>query len=122
MLDDLASYLQTQGVGTVGTDIFKSRQPKTPNACVTLYDTGGAEQDKDLPIEDATMQVLVRSTTFALGRAKVDAIQSALHRVTNTTIGNNYYYFILAISRGGHIGINETGLDEFSINFRIKIR
>jgi len=41
----------------------------------------------------------------------------ALHQVGNEQIGDTYFYYILANSEGGHIGRNERGLDEFSINF-----
>ena len=122
MLDDLARFLQDNGVGTVGTTIFKTYVPKSPDNCVTIIDTGGPEQDPDIPNDFATFQVLVRNSNYNNGRSKIDAVKDALHQVKNRTIGNNYYYYILAISRGGHIGVNENGLDEFSINFRCRIR
>jgi len=41
VLDDLATRVATTISGTVGTDVFKSMLPATPDACVALIETGG---------------------------------------------------------------------------------
>lgn len=117
ILDDIADYLEDEGVGTVGTDIFKSYMPDAVDTGICVLDTGGPQPDKDLPTKKPTFQVFIRGAAYITGRAKLDAVRAALHQVTNTTIGNTYFYYILALSEGGHIGRNERGLDEFSINF-----
>lgn len=117
ILDDLAAYMQTNSIGTLGTDLFKSYMPDTVDTGVCILDTGGPMPDKDLPTKKPTFQVFIRGGTYILGRAKLDAVRALLHQVTNTTIGDTYFYYILAQSEGGHIGRNERGLDEFSINF-----
>jgi hypothetical protein len=45
ILDALGAYLQTQGQGTLATDIFLARMPDTPDACVTLYENQGVGPD-----------------------------------------------------------------------------
>lgn len=117
ILDDLAAYMQTNSIGTLGTDLFKSYMPDAVDTGVCILDTGGPMPDKDLPTKKPTFQVFVRGATYILGRAKLDAVRALLHQVGNTTIGGTYFYYILAQSEGGHIGRNERGLDEFSINF-----
>lgn len=109
--------MQTNSIGTLGTDLFKSYMPDTVDTGVCILDTGGPMPDKDLPTKKPTFQVFIRGGTYILGRAKLDAVRALLHQVTNTTIGDTYFYYILAQSEGGHIGRNERGLDEFSINF-----
>lgn len=41
LLDELASYMQTNGIGTLGTDLFAGQLPESPDACVALYEYGG---------------------------------------------------------------------------------
>jgi hypothetical protein len=41
VLDDLATRVATAISGTVGTNIFKSTMPPTPDACVSIIETGG---------------------------------------------------------------------------------
>jgi len=117
ILNDLATYMQTNSIGTIGTTLFKGYMPDAANAGVAIFDTGGPEPDKYLPTKKPTFQVFVRAATYTAGKAKLDAVKALLHQVGNTTIGDTYFYYILAQSGGGHIGRNERGQDEFSINF-----
>lgn len=125
IIGDVATYLQAQGIGTVGTDIFKSYLPDTADAVIAILDTGGVEPDIDLPTKSPTFQIFIRAATYSAGKSKLDSIRSALHQKRNTNLnvdGANYYYYIYEISEGGHLGRNDKGLDEFSVNFRCLIR
>ena len=117
LLDDIAQYLENEGIGTIGTDIFKSYMPDVVDTGLAVLDTGGPQPDKDLPTKSPTFQIFIRAADYITGRAKLDAVRVALHQVGNEQIGDTYFYYILANSEGGHIGRNERGLDEFSINF-----
>lgn len=124
MITEIANYLATQGLGTVGTDIFYAYLPGGVDDGIVVLDTGGMLPDADLPTKEPTFQIFVRSSSYAAGKAKMDLIRTALHQKTNTVLGSGttYFYFILAQAEGGHIGRTENGLDEFSINFRARTR
>jgi len=117
LIDDIAGHLVTAGVGTLGTDIFKSYLPDTVDTGLAILDTGGPTQDKELPTKLMTFQIFIRAADYATGKAKLEAVRDALHQTKNEQIGGLYFYYILAQSHGGHLGRNERGLDEFSINF-----
>lgn len=123
-IEQVATYLQAGGIGTLGTNLFISNLPDSVDSCVAVFDTGGMTPDIYLPTKEPTFQVLVRSTTYDLGKAKIDSIRALLHRNFNVTlvVGQTYVYSILAMSEGGHIGQNERGLDEFSMNFKALTR
>lgn len=122
-IDDITQYLEDEGVGTIGTDLFKSYMPdRGDGTSVAVLERGGTEPDPYLPTKEPTFQVLVRANDFSTGRTKLDAVRSALHRTANLSQGDTYFYFILATSEGGHIGRNDRGQDEFSINFRCRTR
>lgn len=123
MIDDIMTYLQSLGLGTPGTNLFASFVPSSPDNLISVLDTGGPEPDKYSPTKEPTFQVFIRNTNYVDGKSKLDTIRNNLHQTKNTTRGNTFFYFILAISEGGHIGRNpETGLEEFSINFRCRTR
>jgi len=122
LIDDIATQLQTAGIGTVGTDIFKSYLPDNVTNSMAVLDTGGTQPDPDIPTKEPTFQIVIRNATYSAGKTLLDAIRSALHQKANVTYGSTYFYFILAISEGGHLGRNDNGFDEFSINFRARIR
>lgn len=124
VIDDIAQYLATNGVGTLGVDLFKSFVPSTPDACVTVLDTGGSKPDADIPTKSPTFQVYIRSTDYSTGKAKLDSIRALLHQVANQTLVANqtYFYYILALAEGGHLGRDANGRDLFSINFQALTR
>lgn len=122
LISDIATYLQTNGIGTVGTDIFYSYMPADVGACVVVLDTGGAQPNPDLPTKEPTFQIYLQNVDYDTGKAKLDAIRALLHQKANITIGSTYFYFILAVSEGGHLGRNAEGDDEFSMNFHCRTR
>ena len=122
VISDIATYLAANGIGTLGTDIFYGYLPAGITSGVAILDTGGVEPDGYIPTKNPNFQIFLRSVDYDTGKAKLDAIRSLLHRVQNQTIGSVYFYYILAISEGGHIGRNEAGQDEFSANYQTLIR
>lgn len=117
LINDIASYLQTAGIGTLGTNLFASYMPDSVDTAVCVLDTGGVMPDPDIPTKSPTIQIFIRSADYATGKTKVDLVRATLHQLANTQVGSTYIYYCLAQSEGGHIGRNERGLDEFSMNF-----
>lgn len=123
IIDDIADYLESEGIGTVGDSIFKSYLPETANGVIlAVLDTGGMAPDHYLPTHVPTFQIYIRASGYSAGKSTLDAVRAALHRLTNETVGDTYFYYIFAISEGGHVGRSESGEDEFSINFQCKTR
>lgn len=126
LIEEIAYFLQSLGIGTVGTDIFFSYNPDTGSTpMIAVLDTGGITPSPDLPTKHPTFQVFIRAATYSAGKAKLDAVRSGLHQFRNRLIpggGSTFFYYIFALAEGGHIGRNETGMDEFSINFEAYIR
>lgn len=65
LIDDIAYYLQLNGIGTVGTDILMGTTPALPDNVVVLSPTPGfCPQDTRLPDMKVTIQVLVRDAVY----------------------------------------------------------
>lgn len=124
VIDDVAQYLDDNGLGTLAADIFKSFVPNTPDSCVTVLDTGGTKPDSYLPTKSPTFQIYIRSTDYSSGKAKLDSVRALLHQVANEELvsGQTYFYYILALAEGGHLGRDANGRDLFSINFQALTR
>lgn len=118
LIEDVATHLQTSGVGTIGTNLFYSYNPPTPDSCVTVLDTGGSEPSADLPTKSPTFQVLIRAASYDAAKTLANSVRTALHQTNNTTRGTTFFYYILALQEPGHIGVDDNGRDEFSVNFR----
>jgi len=64
-LDEVLTFLAAEGLGTVGTDLFKVKMPATPEACGCVYESGGSSPSMGLgsstPLsENPTLQVVFR--------------------------------------------------------------
>lgn len=122
--EDIATFLDTQGVGTIGTDIFCSFMPDTsdaPDECIAVLDTGATFVSPKWQRDEVTVQVLVRGPErdYSTGYATAKSVQDALLGVQPQTINSKSY--VLFVMNGG---INSLGYDDqmrpaFSLNFRV---
>lgn len=118
IIDDISKDIDTQISSlTLGTNLFKGFMPETPDNCVAVMDTGGAEPDKDIPTGSPTFQILVRNTDYKIGSDLINTIADLFHRRMNETIGTTYYYSIFLMGEAGCLGRDAKGRDEFSVNF-----
>jgi hypothetical protein len=127
IIDDVVNYLVAEVAGVtlvLGTNLFKSYMPDTPNPCVVVYDTGGAEPDRYLPTAMPTFQVLVRSDDYEEAHNLIQEIADLLHNKYNIELvaGQTYFYAINLLGEPANIGRNDKNLDEFSANFICRIR
>ena len=83
LLDEVVTYLENEGIGTFGTNIFIGFEPSTPKDTVTLYATGGRPPKASGGKEFPTMQVRVRSEKYTDGYNKIEEIFGALHQQTD---------------------------------------
>lgn len=122
IIDDVATYLAaniTTLTLTKGTNLFKGFLPDDTGNAVCVYDTGGAEPDRDVPIGNPTFQVFVRHKSYATGFALVTEIYNTLNRQRNIELvaDETYFYNIFALGNPAHIGRDAKGRDEFTVNF-----
>ena len=123
-IEQIAEYLQDQGIGTIATNLFIGNMPDSPDACVAVINSGGVEPSIDIPDKRPTFQVLIRNTDYEAGEVKLAAVRTALHQFMNDYLvaGQTYVYYIYLVSEGGHIGKDVNGRDEWSVNFHCKTR
>lgn len=131
IVDEIAEYLEDQGVGTVGDDIFVGAQPTDPILCTIVKDTGGLPPDKYVPIKNPTCQIIARATTYLAAKNLVQASYDALVKKENFNLpnsdgsdddGGTYIYWIEALQEPAEIGRDKNDNWEFSCNFRLITR
>jgi Bacteriophage minor capsid protein len=109
LLDELGTFLQTAGIGTVGVTLFKGTMPlDTPSTVetpmVALREVPGlpALRSHDNPpsrIRQPVIQVESRGAPYgyAAARATAEAIWEALDGVANQTLSGTTYLMIQAL-------------------------
>lgn len=105
ILDALGAYLQTQGQGTLATDIFLARMPDTPDACVTLYENQGVGPDHTFgasvkAIDHQRVRVYCRASRndYPTARAKAEAVRAVLGAIRNTSLSGVSIMTVLSTS------------------------
>lgn len=104
---------------TFRTDLFIGEMPTTPDACVCVYDTGGAAQEPNHTYKHPSVQVRVRGDKGAYRTAHVQAqdIQDLLHQTTELTVGGARYLGIWAQGDVLFVGPDDLGRPIFTVNF-----
>lgn len=127
-LDQLADYLDDQGLGhsqTDPVDIFVGLVPgDAPDDCIALLGLIGSTQpNKYIPeFIYPRFQVYVRSANYLDGADKLRQVREALHDKLAIELQNFYVLYIQAEQDGYPIGEDTMGLSEFTINFTAQIR
>ena len=112
VLDDIALYLQAQGLGTRGTTIFEGRLPPEPpgsgiaDQILVLFSVPGlgvlhVHDDPGASVEQPVVQVRVRGSAaqggYAAMWARATQAFTALDSVRNQTLSGTFYQAILAL-------------------------
>jgi hypothetical protein len=115
ILEAIGSKLQTDGIGTLGTNIFLSLMPDTPDVCVAVYeyaglaplDTFGASVT--VALDRPSIQVMTRASRndYVTGRDKAVDVRNSLAKISNQSLSGIQILRIAPTS-----AINSVGLDE----------
>lgn len=127
LLDDIAAYLVTQGIGVAtssasGYRVVKGFMPPNPDKVIGLFETGGAAPnrypgDLDYP----RFQVRVRGAAFgySTARQKLWSVFTTLQAVDNTTTLNGWVYVsVEAVSDVIGFPLDSNNRPEVVMNFR----
>lgn len=128
ILESVGTYLQTSGQGTLGTSLFLSVMPESPDSVVAVYENtgntpyftmGAAATAIDRPL----IQVICRAGRgdYPTARDKADSIRSLLGAVTQMTLSGLY---VLRIEPQGSVipmGDDENLRPLVSVNFECMV-
>ena len=124
-VDEVATYLAAQSVGTVGTDLFKESLPATPDACVMVRETGGASPD---PGFGSTAARFERPALQIIARGAADDVTGpydkawlawvALMAVNPTTsMSGTIYHQINPLQNPSLLEVDDNDRSLYAVNF-----
>ncbi|KKN42009.1 hypothetical protein LCGC14_0717690 [marine sediment metagenome] len=118
---DIGAMLIDEGVGTLGTDLFIGSKPANVDACVVVFPSGGSDPEPDYNYERPRVQVYVRGPKedFLAPANKAEAVKTALKSKTDITKNGVRYVTIWQEGDVIHLGMDENGRHQFTVNFRI---
>jgi len=118
ILEDVGTYLNTWGIGTVGTNMFIANMPPSPTKCLSIFSNGGLMSPQNAPYYNPQFQILIRDTAYnviALGRL-ADYVFSLLDN--KWEVFTRFKGRITALSPPGVNYKDETGNWVYSLNFQ----
>src|SRR3990167_2999569 len=92
-ISELAARLETEGHGTVGTDIFIGKLPREKESLLSLIERPFNEADKDTGIKYDTVDFWARNKSAASGHSKLEDIFNEFDRKGNWDLTNYFVYF-----------------------------
>lgn len=118
--NELATYLQDAGFGTVGTDIFIGQIPAGANG-IYIFRTAGTLNNY-LPVENSVVDFYVKNTKSQVAINLIENIKRYAHRMHNTTTANSYIYSMLAIGDIETIERDNEYAKIYKVSFEIMFR
>lgn len=120
---DMADLLATQGVGTVGTNIYYGMMPDhddAPDECIAVIATSPLFLNPKWKRDELTFQVLIRGSkrSYETAAAKAKAVMDALLGIDNQTVNGNTYLQWNITSGPSALGYDSRERAAFSVNFR----
>lgn len=126
LLQDIGGYIDSNiSELTLGTNLFLSLMPESPDNCVALLEEGGVEPlytqgSNHLPvIEQPQLQIIVRNFSYETGRALAEQLYRLLS-LANTSINGVQYLRIAPISSPFIIERDSAKRPVISCNFHVQ--
>ncbi len=136
LLDDVATYLQTQGLGTVKTTsaqtgtawlIYKGGTVTGDRAdaiFLSEYSDGGPIDQMGattgvVVAEEVGLQIVARHAAYSTAKQKAEDIFGALHKLGNVTLGSTRYLLMMAKQTPFPIGRDQSNRWMIGFNMRV---
>ena len=123
LLDEIASFLQAQGVGTAAVDIFAGTLPAEPTLAIGLYEYQGSTLLETFSTdygEQPGFQVVSRGPTYVTARAKAKLAWDALRGISNEDISGTRYFRLTPNGSIGYQGRDENGAVRLGFNCKVQ--
>jgi hypothetical protein len=98
IIDALATLLEDNSLGTVGTDIFVGELPLDDNNVISLIVSPSPEPDKAIPYYMQAIDIWARYSIFDTGYGKLQSIMDVIHQQENYEMHG--YHVYLSYARG----------------------
>lgn len=119
MLKEIGTYLQSQGIGTLGANLFLGLMPDKPDNCIALFQYAGSPPDLYWPGEYPGLQVRVRNKGYAAARIKIGEVIQKLHGLHEQELSGTRYLLIRARGSPEVLKRDANNRVELFVNFEI---
>lgn len=127
ILEAVGNKLATDGLGTLGTNIFLSIMPDTPDLCTAVYEYAGQSPldtfgaSVNIALDRPNVQVMTRASRneYVAARDRAVNVRNALAKVSNVNLSGIQVLRIAPASAINHIGLDEKDRPLITITFNV---
>ncbi len=123
--EELALYLQANGHGTQGTDLFLNFQPDSPDNCVVVYDETAPtpEESHALSVDQFGVQIIVRNVVGTTARNNLGNIHKELAGFGGSPFvaGGSEAHALFIVTAPVSIGLDDKGRAEWTAHYRVRV-
>lgn len=118
---DIAGLLETDGVGTVGTNIFIGNLPLDKENVIGVFDSGGVYSNPKFKRDELLCQILIRGPkeSYEGGYSLAKAVKDALLGRDAVVIDGIDYIFFVMNGDIAFLGNDDRKRPQFTTNWRI---
>ena len=125
ILEALGDYLQTNSIGTLGTNIFLGKMPATPDYCITIYEYEGMAPEESFgntayEIDKPRIQVVVRGARddYPTARNSSKTVRDILAAITDVTISSTKVLRVASLGAFIPLGLDDKDRPRIAANFQ----
>lgn len=126
ILDVIGLALQNASVGVLGTNLFLSRAPSTPDAIVTVYETGAGfpiytQGHAGAALTVANIQMVARAARedYQTARSKIGDVIDAMEAVNDATISGVRVLRVEQVGTPSPLGLDDNDRPRVSMTFSV---
>jgi len=127
ILDVIGSALQSAGVGTLGSTIFLSRSPASPDAAVTIYETGagyplytqGSTSGAALIVSNVQVVARAAREDYQSARSKITDATAALEALSNSTISGIVVLRVEQVGTPSPLGLDDNDRPRVAMTYTV---
>lgn len=97
IIEEIADYLEDNGIGTVGTNIFLGELPFDKSEIISLVNSPSPEPNKAIPYYEQRVDVWARYADYSDGYAKLQSIMDLLHQKEHYELPSFHVYLSFAL-------------------------
>lgn len=124
IVEDIGSYLQTNGLGTLSVDLFLHVAPDKPDESMSVVEYSSDPPDyihdkQKVEVEYPRVQISCRSIHPEVGRLLAEKVYQLLMAIHNEVIGTTRYLWVMPVDSPAMVGRDENGRFITTVNFRV---
>lgn len=124
--NDFISWLENKGFGTVGTNLFDTFQPESPDNCITAFDVDspGLSESSSLKVDMFGLEVIVRNSNTANGKVIAKNIHKAFMGFGGKSLvsGGDTISMVFIDQSPRGMGKDDKGRSEFTVVYDCRVQ